>query len=444
MSPRLAPFALLGLSACALTVQGASDGGAAWRDVAVAPEDTTAAPAETLSLPLSVRALSVLPDGALAVGGSWSGEVAFAGEASGHDPAAPAWRGAVAWIGPDRRVFAARALGGREVSPIPGAHGVAALTPAPGGALWAMLPAARGGAIDRVAVVRFLRPGEAATTVTELDALGDGGLVEASVAPHEGSMVTCVRTTDEFAAPSSSRTVRVGRAWCGWVRLDRAPEAARFLESTAGALPAGVFAHTLRAGIGPRGAVWTLSSFVLDDPDRRDSLRPEDRARLEARPVLDETSSSTTPRRFALDPRLLDPLVVSLGDGTLRVVSLTAEGRPQIDDHLDVRAFVRSTVIPPLFDALGRDVARGVLVAHAQGRERTGLVLALPSVAALAVLDVSRDREARLVAVTPDLRGESGGPVVLAETTSGWVLAQSGRLDGPSRPTRAELRWLPR
>ena len=111
---------------------------------------------------------------------------------------------------------------------------------------------------------------------------------------------------------------------------------------------------------------------------------------------------------------------------------------------LEDRAQVRSTVIPPLVDALGRDVARGVLVAHAQGRERTGLVLALPSMTALAVLEVSRDREARLVAVTPDLRGEPGGPVVLAETTRGWGVAQSGRLDGPSRPTRAELRWLPR
>lgn len=444
MSLRLALCTLLGLSSCALTVQGASDGGAASRDVAVAPEDTTAAPAETLSLPLSVRALSVLQEGALAVGGSWSGEVAFGGESPGQDPAAPAWRGAVAWIGPDRRVFAARVLRGREVSPLPAAHGVAALTPAPGGALWAVLPAARGGAIDRVAVARFLRPGETAATVTELDALGDGGLVEASIAPYEGSMVTCARTTDEFAAPSSSRTVRVGRAWCGWVRLDRAPEAARFLEDTAGPLPAGVFAHTRNAGLGPRGAVWTLRSFVLDDPDRRDSLRAEDLARLDARPVLDETSPTTTPRRLVLDPRLLDPVVLSLGDGRLRVVSLTADARPRIDDHPEDRAQVRSTVIPPLVDALGRDVARGVLVAHAQGRERTGLVLALPSMAVLSVLEVSRDREARLVAVTPDLRGEPGGPVVLAETPSGWVLGQSGRLDGPSRPTRAELRWLPR
>lgn len=444
MSPRLALLALLGLSSCALTVQRGSDGGDAPDDVAVAPEDISSAPAATLSLPLSVRALSVLHDGGLAVGGSWSGEVAFAGESPGHDPAAPAWRGAVAWIGPDRRVFAARALRGREVSSIPAAHGVAALTESPDGALWAVLPAARSGAVDRVAVVRFARPGEAAAAVTELDALGDSGLVEASVAPHGDGVVTCVRTTDVFAAPSTSRTVRVGRAWCGWVRLDRAPETARFLEGTAGALPTELFAHTLRAGLGPRGAVWTLNSFVIDDPDRLDSLRPEDRARLETRPVLAETSPSTTPRRLALNLRLLDPAVVSLGDGPLRFVSLTADARPRIDDHLEDRTQVRSTVIPPLFDALGRDVARGVLVAHAQGRAHTGLVLALPSMAALSVLDISPRREARLVAVTPDLRGESGGPVVLAETTNGWVLAQSGRLDGPSRPTRAEVRWLPR
>jgi len=430
------------LAACAVRVVPTSDAAPIADDAtADAPDVDTRPP--TVALPLSVRAITVLSDGTLALGGSWSGEVAFAGESPQHDPAAPAWRGALAWIDGDRRVRAARVLAGREVNTIPAEHGVAALTQTPDGALWAVLPAGNAPVRDQPVVLRFVQPGGPAEPVASLVDLGDYGIVEAALAPHEDGVATCVQTHEEFAAMHSGRTVRVGRAWCGWVMPGRAPREASFEGLGLGSLPTGFFVQTHRAGIGPRGSVWTLRSLRADDPERWDSLRPEERAGLERRAVLDERASFGAPLRSPVDAARLSSLaMVALDDGRIRSVSETADGRLQLDDLGIDRTALRTTTVPPLRDASGHDGARGMLVAHALGRRGLGLVLAQPSEAMLSVLEISHDGEARRVAVTPDLRGASQGPVVLAETAEGWVLAQSGRLDGPNAPIRAALRWL--
>lgn len=442
----LSSLVLLSLlhAACATSVSGhavvASDDRDASppRDVPGVARDATNAP-RSLALPIEVTAMGTSPDGALVVGGSWSGETAFAGHAPSYDPARPAWRGALAWIDPDRRLASARVFAERDEDPTHEQHGVSALAHDDAGALWVVLGAPCAARPVGFCVRRLSeRTGEPSWTANPA-ALGNLGVVQAWLSPGRSGMTTCVLTGDETSAPSSSRTVRWHRPWCGWIAPDGAVATADFSRLDHGLIPPFFVLETSAVAVFDGGFA-TLRYVATDDPDRWDSLRDEERARITRGAFLEEAAASGPVRQSLIERS--GELIAPLTDGRLRVVARTPTGVEVLDLGRD-RANLTRVALAPLRDETGYDVLRAEPVAHAITARGLVLVLSGPP-RGLALVEIDGDARARLVAVVPDLRGASVGSVVVTETPRAWVLAQSGRLDGPDAPIRAELRWLER